>query len=218
MISYAKNISTCVSTNFNIFSEEAAKKMVSSGLEHLIVSLDSASEDTYSVYQKGGRFSHVVKNIETLIKVKNDLNSKTPYITWYFIVFRHNEHEIEKAKELSQELGVDEIDFRGGHVEDQDWLPKNPIYQRTGEKEEIGCNWLWRNFTVNCDGGISPCCWAYKQQDDFGDITKNSFYEIWNNESFQNARYLFTRKHYEKSIKRILCSDCIKLKNWLKQI
>ena len=65
MIGYAHkhHIVTCVSTNFTVFSEAAAEKMIASGLDEIILSVDGASQETYEKYRIGGDFNKVVENI-----------------------------------------------------------------------------------------------------------------------------------------------------------
>jgi len=60
MIKYAKskNIYVNTSTNSSFLNKENVRELTNSGLDHLIVSLDGASEETYSLYRKNGNFKH----------------------------------------------------------------------------------------------------------------------------------------------------------------
>lgn len=106
---YKHHIITSVSTNFNYFSEKSAEALISSGLDFLILSIDGASQETYEQYRVGGDFQKVIQNIKILVDRKRKLGKKTPFICWQFLVMRHNEHEVEIAKKLSQDLRVDSI-------------------------------------------------------------------------------------------------------------
>lgn len=226
MIEYASSqrIATSLSTNFNIFSKEDALQMVGSGLDYLTLSIDGASQDTYAKYRVGGDFDRVMENLHTLLRVRKEARSPTPFVDWKFIVFRHNEHEIDKARALAKTTGVDRISFEGGIVEDMgdvtrqgesphhEWLPRDPEYHRTAEAEEMRCRWLWYNAFIHWDGRMAPCCWVSDKAHDFGEFVPGQFLATWNNNRYQAARRLFQRRPPGKS--GTICDSCVKTKNW----
>ena len=70
----------------------------------------------------------------------------TPYICWQFLVMRHNEHEVEAAKKMAEELGVDRITIDHAYLpvmfreEALKWLPQNPGYHRY-DRAELERKW-----------------------------------------------------------------------------
>jgi radical SAM protein with 4Fe4S-binding SPASM domain len=138
MIAYAhkRNIVTSISTNFQHFSEEAAEKLVAAGLDNLILSIDGASQESYEKYRIGGDFHKAIGNISTLVKKKRECGIKHPYIYWQYLVMKHNEHEIETARKIAEDLGVDKITFDHAYLpvatreEAIKWLPENTDYHR----------------------------------------------------------------------------------------
>jgi len=138
MIAYAhrQNIVTSVSTNFQSFSENEAERLISSGLDILILSIDGASQESYEKYRVGGNFTKVIDHISLLVKKKRERGSATPYICWQFLVMKHNEHEVETAKKMAEELGVDNITIDHAYLpvatreEAMKWLPHDPQYHR----------------------------------------------------------------------------------------
>ncbi len=143
MISYAheRHILTSISSNFHFFDEAAAERMISSGLDYLILSIDGATPKTYKKYRVRGKFKRVVENVRILTETRKRLGKKTPYIFWQFLVFRHNEHEIEAARELALELGVDEFKTEHAYLpvatraEGEAWIPRNPEHTRYNLRE-----------------------------------------------------------------------------------
>jgi MoaA/NifB/PqqE/SkfB family radical SAM enzyme len=85
------------------------KSIVESGLDTLIVSLDGVSQEIYSKYRRNGNVDVVFGNIRSLVLEKKETGSNRPYIIWQYLVFEHNSHEIELAKIIAQEIGVDEL-------------------------------------------------------------------------------------------------------------
>lgn len=216
MIPYAKKFqcSIKIDTNFNVkFDEKDAETMIQTGLDKIIVSLDGASQSTYEIYRRGGDFKKVIENMKLLIKKKKELNAKNPFIQWQFLVFKHNEHEIEKAKNLAKKIEVDLIDFTTPYCAPE-WISTIEKYNRyrlEGKKvtfkpgEEI-CNWLWDGITINADGSVSPCCSVEDKKDDFGELFSKPFFLFWNSKNYKVARkYVSDRK---KPGNNNICTIC----------
>ncbi len=83
--------------------------LVLSGLDSLILSIDGATKETYSIYRRGGDFDLVVSNVAQLVAAKKKHNAYAPFLAWQFLVFEHNFHEIEKVNRLAQSIGVNEL-------------------------------------------------------------------------------------------------------------
>ena len=138
MIAYAHqhHIITSVSSNFHYFDAQVAERMIKSGLDYLILSIDGATQATYEQYRVGGNLETVLRNVRTLTDTRKRLGSRTPYIFWQYLVFRHNEYEIEQARVLAAELGVDEFKTELAYLEvdtrekGERWIPRQPQYSR----------------------------------------------------------------------------------------
>jgi len=104
-----------ISTNLNVALTSArADALLSSGLGMISVALDGATSETYARYRVGGSFPRVLENLQLLVRRKEALGLELPFIEWRFLLFRHNQHQIEAAKRLAQELGVDILEFSPG--------------------------------------------------------------------------------------------------------
>lgn len=112
-----KEIYSIISTNLSLrLSDERIEKILSCGLGCISVSIDGASAATYSRYRVGGDFDLVMSNLRRLIARKRELGLELPHIEWRFLVFRHNTHEISRARELAAEIGVDLLEFFYGNA------------------------------------------------------------------------------------------------------
>jgi MoaA/NifB/PqqE/SkfB family radical SAM enzyme len=209
-IQYAKSkgILVALSTNLSInLSDEYIFSLVRSGLDNLIVSLDGATEDSYVKYRRGGDFTLVWENIRRIQSVKRSLGTNTPIITWQFLVFQHNEHEIETVKSNYKIWGADRfhigIPFVPPKPYDKGFEPSTiPQYQHNqGQMESkhrprIGrpCPWLYGIFVLNPNGMVSPCCGCLDEKDDFAVYSPSrGFFDAWNSEKFTRARSLFAK-------------------------
>ncbi len=102
-------IDTVISTNLNVNFD--AEKLVLSGLDFLIMSIDGATPKTYNKYRRGGDFDFVINNIKKLVAAKKRHNTTKPTLQWQFLTFEHNIHEINTASQMAQNLGINSIRF-----------------------------------------------------------------------------------------------------------
>jgi len=201
------HISTIMSSNLNKpLTPEMAERIIRSGLDVLIISLDGTTQEVYEIYRVGGHLERVLNNIKLLVQKRKELGYKMPYLEWQFIVMRHNGHQVPEARRMSQELGVDgivfkKVDFPHGESDPavaERWLPsaaegfrRDRPFDKPYRENGTRCWRLWRGGVVNWDGGYAPCCYLTDASDDFGNVKTHSIKEIWNNEQYVTARGLF---------------------------
>ncbi|MFQ5964264.1 MAG: radical SAM/SPASM domain-containing protein [Candidatus Scalinduaceae bacterium] len=227
MVEYAneKKIAVKISTNLSLPIEDSlAEALIIANLQKIYISCDGASNSTYSTYHIDGDFNRVISNMKLLIEKKKKLKNRYTEIIWLFHVFRHNEHEIEKARALAKEIGIKLVINKmrtdmGKEIfetaeksieRDYKWLPLIPEYNifnmtEKKPKNKFNCNQLWTETVINWDGSILPCCSVYSEAHSFGNIKENSFKEIWNNEKYISARKeVLGRKNKTETI----CHTC----------
>jgi MoaA/NifB/PqqE/SkfB family radical SAM enzyme len=73
----------------------------------LTCSIDGASQETYEQYRRRGSFDRVVGNVRKINQLKKRNKSDFPLLTWQFVAFGHNEHEIDTARKMARELDMD---------------------------------------------------------------------------------------------------------------
>jgi radical SAM protein with 4Fe4S-binding SPASM domain len=220
MVSFAtrKNIYTSTSTNAHYLTYQNALATVKSGINRMIISLDGTTQATYEQYRVGGQIEKVIEGTRNLIAAKKALNSTTPYIIFQFLVVKPNEHQIEEAKKLSKDLGVDAIRFKTAQIYDykegSNLIPENQKYSRY-QKLRNGtyeiknkllnhCWKMWHSAVITWDGLVVPCCFDKDAQHRMGDVSKQSFKEVWSSE-----KYLKFRKQLIGSRKNVdICKNC----------
>jgi MoaA/NifB/PqqE/SkfB family radical SAM enzyme len=197
----AKGIVCAMSTNLSLpLTDARIHRLITSGLHEIIVSLDGATAETYTQYRKGGDFDLVCANVRKIVAEKRRLGVTSPLITWQFLVFHHNEHEQQLAREMAQEMGVDRIAFRSPMLDidspdlpppDRDsllaWAPDDQTF-RVKYKRPTACSWHYMSAAINWDGSVAPCCGVHSKQDDFGALTEAPYMDVVNNPVYQSAR------------------------------
>lgn len=218
------NIGTTISSHFNNITDKMIGRIIESGLEHLTVSLDGASQEVYEVYRVRGKFDDAISALERLQQQKKARGSRTPIVEWQFIVMRHNEHQIHEAEEMARNLGVERfrllsVGLPFDHLEDlklaAQWISDNPRFRgyhpetilRRGYLYDEPCFYPYRAMAINPDGGVAPCCAVYHEKWDFGNIRTQRLSEIWNNKHYQSARSLFSAHPIADAI-TTACDGC----------
>ena len=221
MVKYAsdKGIYTATSTNAHYLNDEAARKTVESGLDRLIISIDGTTQETYKQYRVGGNLEKVIEGAKNIVKWKKELNSKTPFVFFQFLVVKHNEHQIEEIQQLAKEIGVDEVRFKSAQVYDYENDPNQLIptidkfsrYKKNKEgiytpKNKLAnrCWKLWHANVITWDGLVVPCCFDKDAMHQLGNLKNQSFKTVWNNDNYKQfrAELMMGRKNID------ICSNC----------
>ncbi|MCP9752967.1 radical SAM/SPASM domain-containing protein [Ferruginibacter sp. HRS2-29] len=221
MVKYAssKGIYTATSTNAHYLTDEAAKKTVESGLDRLIISIDGTTNDVYRSYRVGGNLDKVIEGARNIVKWKKELNSKTPFVFFQFLVVKPNEHQIEDIKRLAKEIGVDQVRFKTAQVYDYETdpnqlIPENQKFSRykknadgTYTAKNRLANRCWKLQHANVitwDGLVVPCCFDKDAMHRLGNLKNESFKEIWHNSNYKQFRteLMQSRKNID------ICANC----------
>lgn len=210
--------------NLNYLTNEQAEALVKYDFSSLVISIDGASQETYSIYRIGGDYNKVIKNIEKINSYKKKYNKILPNLVWKFIVFGHNEHEINIAKEEAKKLqmGIDfsaNWDEKYSPVKNKEKVLKetnlqsldvnvSPVEQlrefEDGVVDWFFCNDLWQP-QINWDGQILGCCANFKENFG-GNVLKDGLLAALNHPNMIYAKNMVTNK--AKPAKDIPCSRC----------
>jgi MoaA/NifB/PqqE/SkfB family radical SAM enzyme len=213
-IQYAheKRIFTMVSSNMNFAFPNLAYDIVNSGLDYFIAAIDGFSPETYSKYRRGGDFKMAIQNLENIIEEKKRQGVNNPFIEWQYVVFKHNQHEIEAARKFANRIGVDYFHPIIGYIEDPEWITTLPEFHADlGQPVSVAkCVRPWTHLNIRADGGVAACCYEFYKKDDFGNIFDKPFEVIWNNEMFVTARQILSQGLEEApKIPVTICHDCV---------
>lgn len=185
-----RGMGSTIHSNFNHFSEQMAVDAVKSGLTHIYLSIDGATQDTYSQYRVKGKISRVLENLSLMLETRNRMNSAYPLITWKFLEFDHNRHELETARQMAADIGVDDFEvFTGSpHLCDIYTISEHALADPASLSSVKACRSLWNSTYIGSDGSVFPCSLAFRPDEAFGNLQHEDFRSVWNNESYVNAR------------------------------
>jgi len=215
-----KGCITQTSTNGHyIRTDEDVADVINSGLDQLIFSMDGTNKESYEKYRVGGNFDLVIETLERLARVKKELKSKTPLVELQFVIFKHNEAEMNELIEIAKKNNINRISFKTAQVyttkQAEVFLPENIEYSRynfDGQEFEMRgdiknwCKRLWLNTTINWEGSITPCCFDKDSEYSFNNINdkETTFKNTW-----RNKGYMKFRKNVMNNRKSIpICLNC----------
>lgn len=220
MIKYASinKIYTATSTNGQHITRENAERIIGSGLDRLIISVDGTDQETYEKYRRGGSLNKLLEGTRILSDLQKKSSAEKPEIIFQFLVFRHNEGQVEEIKKLGKKTGADRVWIKSAQVihpnEGTDLIPVNQEYSRykTDGKGVLNlkghlrnrCRRLWRTTVITTDGLVVPCCFDKNGEYVMGDLKEHNLTDIWKNQNYMNFR---TRLFIDRGSIEI-CNNC----------
>jgi MoaA/NifB/PqqE/SkfB family radical SAM enzyme len=231
MIRYARSngIKVVCSTNGHLFADpEHARRVVESGLDVLVFSVDGMSQETYQVFRKHGQLETVLRGIRNVVAERQRLGSPAPLVNLRFIVMKHCEPEIPQVRAVAQQLGVDIVTFRKFHFvpgtgsaahraadeaeRGAALIPTDAQYQfpaladggRPMRVSRNPCRNLWNCPTIHWNGRVCSCFMDYDETRPLGSLSKNSFRDIWYGDAYRQLRARFRNSWLDLP----LCGNC----------
>ena len=214
-----KNIYVSISTNGHFLENEGdVRQLMESGLDMLIISLDGADKQTYSKYRTGGDFQKVIEGLQTLFRIKIEMQQRSPEIALQFLVMRHNQDQVPLMKVLAARYGIRRLLLKSVQVEDvaaaQKFLPADESFHRyelSDARLELkanlnaACPRLWTSTVLLSDGSIAPCCFDKDGDYPMGTITCDStFTHLWRSPDYQRFRKRILKRRHSVEI----CRNC----------
>ena len=103
-----------ISTNGAMFNNEywtKVGKVLAPLKYHTIIFALDGLEDTHPIYRRNTKWQDVIDHAKAFIKEGGQAE-------WQYIVFEHNRHQTNRARELSKKYGFKRIFFKGDEVDD----------------------------------------------------------------------------------------------------
>lgn len=167
------NIKLSMHTNGSARDIEWWQRLAKSNVR-VVFGIDGLS-DTHHLYRISTDWNKIIKNARAFI-------DNGGHAEWHMLVFKHNEHQINECKKISETLGFRNFQikhttrFEKGkfHVLDNDGKTINILYPTEKSKEmtpkvykymsdiqpEIKCkSQQGKQIYVSATGHVAPCCW-----------------------------------------------------------
>jgi len=213
-IQYAKQkgiLMTSLHTNALLLNKDMSEKIINSGLTLIIFSIDAFSKETYKKIRKNNGYEKVIKNIDILLKMKQEKRSDYPLTKVSFAENKINYTELN-----------DFIRFWKHRVDDYSVSSFcNPFigkqrYQEIENKYRLKdfdlnfCYEPYQRLFIRNSGEVVPCCSFFGGEMILGNIYENSIYKIWNNKKTKEIRLLVNKGREQQPLACQKCRNSLK--------
>ena len=189
MIHYAKDkgiIDVHFHTHGGLLTPDKVESLLESGLDRLLLSLDTPYKEKYNKIRVFSDFDLVMDNLKQFKKTRDDKGLLSPTIRVSCIQFPETTvEEIHDAKTLFLQF-ADSIGFQQ-YVDPRKEVGKDIEYT-TGYKSNFVCHQPFTRLSIIEDGRVSPCCIDYDQELIIGDVNKQSLKSIWESKKLNDIR------------------------------
>jgi radical SAM protein with 4Fe4S-binding SPASM domain len=180
-------VSTLLSTNGTLLTEEVSARILASPLEHITLSFDGATKESFEFYRKGARFEVVRENFVRLARMKRERGAKVQIVV-QMVRLERNAGEVDAFLRFWRAVpGVDLV-----RVKEDETNLLRPEAERAVAGAGRPCHYLWRGpMYVKHNGDVYACCQSYMLGGKpVGRVGEQSLGEIWNADEMQRMRRL----------------------------
>jgi radical SAM protein with 4Fe4S-binding SPASM domain len=182
-------ISSLLSTNGTLLDETAAERLLATPVEHITLSFDGATKESFEFYRKGAKFERVRDNFVRFAKMKAAMKSRVQVVV-QMVRMEKNWDEVEDFERFWKAVpGVDQTRIK---ADETDLMSPNGGHAPSDFSHP--CHYLWRGpMYVKQNGDVYPCCQSYMLDGKpVGRIGEQPLEQIWNSDKMQEMRRLHT--------------------------
>jgi len=180
-------ISTLLSTNGTLLDKAASDRLLGSSIEHVTLSFDGATRESFEYYRKGARFETVRDNFVRFARMKKERRARVQVVV-QMVRMERNASEVEEfVRFWSSVPGVDQVRIK----EDETNLMR-PAAGHDPSDWKHPCHYLWRGpLYIKHNGDVYPCCQSYMLGGGpVGRIGEQPLEQIWNSDQMRLMRWL----------------------------
>lgn len=197
------NISTLLSTNGTFLDDKTCDRLLSSPLEHITLSFDGATRESFEYYRKGAKFEKVRDNFIRLARMKAERRARLQIVV-QMVRMQRNASEVDDFVRFWSAIpGVDQV-----RVKEDETNLLQPDAAHAPNDWRHPCHYLWRGpMYVKQNGDVYPCCQSYMLDGPpVGHIGRSTLEAIWNSDEMRRMR----RAHLDHRAGEIdICSRCL---------
>jgi radical SAM protein with 4Fe4S-binding SPASM domain len=227
----SRGIWTHITTNGSLVTESTCARLLSSGLSSIAISLESIDPVQFARLRPGGTLESVVEAIRTILHLREGRKAPLEFGLWVTIL-RETLMQVDRIDEFAKELGVDYVQFQTLNpmssykkfyseelrknilsldemkslIADVNTSPvlRSALSSVTSTYHGKKCAIFTHTLMVYWQGDVTPCCLLKPPHfQSYGNLTRESFNEIWNRKD-----YRFFRFALQHGLVLHSCRDC----------
>lgn len=206
-----------IATNAQFLDKKNQKKLLDTGIETVIFSIDGVSKRTHEAIRKGVSFNDVIENAQSIIKLRDKNEYKTRFIL-RFVKQESNQSEWEDYKLFwNARLCKTKRDFLisydmhtwGGEICKKNEILKKRQWKSNGKDEKIPCHHIFDKMIILADGSLPLCSEdLLRAKFSFGNADETSALDIYNSDKFNEIRKI----HIAGNKNTLMpCKECLVL-------
>lgn len=203
MVAYAKErgiVDVGFNTNAVCLDKNNALKLIESGLDRLVFSVDSPYKEEYEKIRIGANFESVIENIMQFNVLRNQLGAYYLLTRATLVLMEENKKSIDDFVKL-MESHVDIV--ATGFYHNFNSCP-DEMDEGNGAKEFV-CPYLWTGMVIGWDGNVYVCSIDGAREYCVGNVSKELLKDIWYGDRYAEIR----TKHLLGKYKDVsICRKC----------
>ena len=227
---------TIVSTNAQALDRAMAKRLVMSGLQRIIISMDGLSQSSYEAYRKGGSVEKAraairyLREEREIARRQRLISGDYPIIELQCLLLRSNEREQAIMRKTYRLLGADRLTFKTTQFYDYQYgNPLMPARDRDRRYEQCAdgtyrlkrhplrrlwqtltgispCYRLWAGCVLTTNGDVLPCCYDKSHTHAYGNIHHASLPTLFRSKQAYAFRRTAIRAPFQQAPE--ICQNC----------
>jgi radical SAM protein with 4Fe4S-binding SPASM domain len=220
-------------SNATVLDEEKADRLLDLDIDHLAISLDGATAETYEKIRVGADFETVISNVDRFCTLRDQRGASVATQLSPVLFVEENLEELPRFVELAAEIGVDRVGFNDlipspemqgvsttnlDTASDDQLGRVDEVFEDTRrraedlgvgvklptEQDESACMEPWHMLTVTSTGKVRPCCTG-PWNNFVGDIIEQGLEDVWRSDAFVHWRSKMLSDDPQQA-----CVDCQK--------
>jgi radical SAM protein with 4Fe4S-binding SPASM domain len=156
------------------------RSLIDAGLDRISISFEGFEKSIYEHYRVGAQFEEVVRNIEALKRIKEEVGSVKPLVRIQTVLVPELAGR-EKQYSAFWTPRADEVAYLD--MKDEDGNPDH-----RGTFAEWACPQLWQRMTITWDGKILPCVHDIYEWMIFGNVRDIPIRDAWKSTQEEDYR------------------------------
>jgi radical SAM protein with 4Fe4S-binding SPASM domain len=174
-----------ISTNVELLNSITSKRLLTAGLDEIILSIDSLDINVYEKIRVGCHFNTVMANALNFILLRDAMKSSCQI--WVRMIRQElNYREWDEYEKNWKSLlkSSDRVDFRMIHNWGSQLKDFKPVSKTSTDKP---CVALWSLMVIFADGSVPMCNVDYNKKYPLGSVKESSIEALWQSR-IQNER------------------------------
>ena len=208
-IAFAKDagvLDVQITTNATLLNDEISKKIIESGLDGIVFSVDNQHSESYETRFDNQTYTDIEGSIKRFLEIRAKVSTSRPR-PWVRLQTSIPQFDAESfrntkayIKDKFPEADIVVVNRLQVYNDDKDTYPDLQI-----NYELLPCSYLMQRLAIFWNGDVTTCCMDYNNRFNLGKLESQTIQEIWLSEKMKKFRALH-KKGDRKTMP--ICKHC----------